>query len=197
MTISEMKKRVREMITDKRYEHTLGVEYTACCLAYRYGADVQKVRVAAILHDCAKYVSYDKMIAECEEAGYVLNDAERKNPSLLHARLGALYATKYFGIDDPEILSAITWHTTGKPDMSLTDKIIYIADYIEPNRNVSPILSEVRAEAFKDIDVCLYHIMEGMMQYLSSGTDITDPMTRTAYLYYRSTYDRLQQQRDI
>ena len=122
MTIEKMKKRVREMITDKRYEHTLGVEYTACCLAYRYGADPIKARTAAVLHDCAKYVPHERMIQECEEAGCPVSEPERKNAAILHAKLGAIYAEKYFGVRDQEILSAILWHTTGKPNMSLLDK---------------------------------------------------------------------------
>ena len=184
MTIEKMKKRVREMITDKRYEHTLGVEYTACCLAYRYGADPIKARTAAVLHDCAKYVPHERMIQECEEAGCPVSEPERKNAAILHAKLGAIYAEKYFGVRDQEILSAILWHTTGKPNMSLLDKIIYIADYIEPNRDKSPILPQARQEAFRDIDRCLFLIMEGMMDYLSSGNDSMDPMTKNAYDYY-------------
>ncbi len=186
MTIPKMKNRVREMLTDKRYEHTLGVEYTACCLAYRYGADPEKARIAAILHDCAKYVPHHRMILECEEAGCPVSDSERKNPALLHAKLGAIYAEKLFGIQDPEILSAILWHTTGKPDMSLLEKIIYIADYMEPNRDKSPILPEVRAEAFRNLDLCLYRIMDGMMAYLAGGLDPVDPMTKNAYDYYKT-----------
>ena len=184
MTVSEIKEKLKTMIPDRRYEHTLGVEYTACCMAYRYGADPTRTRIAALLHDCAKYIPSQMKIRECEAAGYQPSQAERKNPELLHARLGAIYARNKFGVEDEEILSAITWHTTGKPNMSLMDKIIYIADYIEPNRDKSPILGQVRSLAFIDIDQCLLAIMKGMMDYLSAGSSVVDPMTRSAFEYY-------------
>ncbi len=184
MTVFEIKEKLKTMIPDRRYEHTLGVEYTACCMAYRYGADPAKTRIAALLHDCAKYIPARQKISECQAAGYQPNEAEMKNPELLHSRLGAIYARDKFGIEDEEILSAITWHTTGKPEMSLLDKIIYIADYIEPNRDRSPILGDVRALAFRDIDQCLVAIMRGMMDYLSGSSSVVDPMTRSAFEYY-------------
>ena len=189
MTIEKMKKRVREMITDKRYEHTLGVEYTACCLAYRYGADPIKARTAAVLHDCAKYVPHERMIQECEEAGCPVSESERKNAAILHAKLGAYRAKDVYQIDDEDILSAIACHTTGKPEMNTLDKIIYIADYIEPGRRPLPMLDEIRAVAFQNLDKAMYLILKSTLSYLNDKKSDIDQMTQKTYEYFQQLLD--------
>ena len=160
MNREEIKKDLKNLLSEKRFEHTLGVEYTSACLAMRYGADMEKARMAGLLHDCAKYLSADDKIAYSKRFGMPMSKYEKKNPELLHAKLGACFAHTKYGVTDPEILSAITWHTTGKPDMSLLDKIVYVADYLEPNRNQAPNLPEVRELAFRDLDDCLCQILE-------------------------------------
>ena len=101
-----------------------------------YGADLEKALTAGLLHDCAKGRGVKEQIRYCEKHGILLTEAELAMPALIHAKLGAYLAEKDYGITDPEILDAITYHTTGRPDMSLLEKIIYIADYIEPNRRI-------------------------------------------------------------
>ena len=137
-----------------------------------------------MLHDCAKYVHNDKKISKCLNRGLPVSECERKNPELLHAKLSAAYAKEKYGVEDEEILSAITWHTTGKPGMSLLDKIIYIADYIEPNRNVLPEIDIIRREAYSDIDKCLIHILKNSVEYLENKDAVIDPATRETYEYY-------------
>ncbi len=190
MTITEIKKSLEKVLSSKRYEHTLGVEYTASCLAMRHGADLEKARIAGLLHDCAKYLSSDQKIESARKYGMFVSEYEKKNPELLHAKLGACFAHDVYGIEDPEILSAITWHTTGKPDMALLDKIIYIADYIEPNRNQAPNLRTVRKLAFSDLDQCLYQILEDSVIYLAHKKSVTDPMTEQTYQYYKKKTGR-------
>ena len=185
MTREEIRKDLKNLLSEKRFEHTLGVEYTSACLAMRYGADMEKARMAGLLHDCAKYLSAEDKIAYSKRYGMPISKYEKKNPELLHANLGACFANVKYGIADPEILSAITWHTTGKPDMSLLDKIVYVADYLEPNRNQAPNLAEVRELAFKDLDECLCQILEDSIKYLSNKKSTTDPMTRRTWEYYR------------
>ena len=135
MPIQKIKENLKKKLSSKRYEHTIGVEYTSTCLAMRYGVDIEKARIAGLLHDCAKYLSSEDKISKCESYGIPVSDYERKNPELLHAKLGACFANEIYGVTDSEILSAIIWHTTGCPDMSLLDKIVFIADYIEANRD--------------------------------------------------------------
>lgn len=109
---------------------------------------------------------------------------ERKNPFLLHAKVGAYLAREKYGIKDPDILNAIQNHTTGRKNMSLLEKIIFVADYIEPGRKHAPNLAEVRKLAFMDIDRALLMILRDTLQYLkASGGDI-DPMTEETWRYY-------------
>ena len=132
MTTKEIQKDLKNKLKPARYEHTLGVSDTAQHLAKIHGYDCAKAALAGLLHDCAKYMADDKKIALCREYGVSISDAEYKNPSLLHAKCGAILAEHEYQIIDFDILHAIRVHTTGVPDMSLLDKIIFIADYIEP-----------------------------------------------------------------
>ena len=179
------KENLKKKLSSKRYEHTIGVEYTSTCLAMRYGVDIEKARIAGLLHDCAKYLSSEDKISKCESYGIPVSDYERKNPELLHAKLGACFANEIYGVTDSEILSAIIWHTTGCPDMSLLDKIVFIADYIEANRDKAEDLPKVRELAFKDIDACLLLILEDTIAYLARKKSVTDPMTQKTYDYYK------------
>lgn len=183
--IDKMKKRVQEHLDKVRYEHTLGVMYTAGAMAMRYQVDLEKALVAGLLHDCAKCLSSDKKIKLCEKYNITISDSERRNSGLLHAKLGAYLAYSKYDIEDQEIIDAITYHTTGRPEMTLLDKIVYIADYIEPNRNEAPNLPEVRKLAFVDIDECLYLILKDSLAYLQTKSEVIDPMTEQTYLYYK------------
>ena len=181
---------MRKSLPSRRFEHTLGVTYTAACLAMRYGADIEKARIAGLLHDSAKYMSSKEKIQTCLKNGLSVSQYEEKNPELLHAKLGAYLAENRYGISDPEILSAITWHTTGRPDMTLLEKILYIADYMEPNRDQAPNLPEVRKLAFVDLDECLFLILKDSITYLSGRSITIDPMTQTTYDYYNALREK-------
>lgn len=182
----KMREKLQEKLPAKRYEHSLGVEYTAGTMAFIYGVDLEKSLIAGLLHDCAKYVPNDKKIAKCKKRGIPITDYELKNPELLHAKLSAVYAKEKYGVEDEEILSAIRSHTTGKPAMSTLDKIIYIADYIEPNRNILPDMEQIRKEAYKDLDVCLIHILRNCVNYLQKKGSTMDPVTMETYNYYKN-----------
>lgn len=178
----------RKLITEldkERYEHTLGVMYTAASMAMRYDEDIEQALMAGLLHDCAKCISADNKIKLCDKYHLNVTDVERENPSLLHAKLGAFLAAKKYHVEDKLIINAIASHTTGKPHMSLLEKIIYIADYIEPGRMELPNMAEVRRMAFEDIDECLYRILKDSLVYLESKGKPIDPMTRKAYEYYK------------
>ena len=123
MSIQKIKEDLKKKLSSKRYEHTMGVEYTSTCLAMRYGADIEKARLAGLLHDCAKYLSSEEKLSECERYGIPVSAYERKNPELLHAKLGACFANELYGVTDPEILSAIIWHTTGCPEIIVANKL--------------------------------------------------------------------------
>ena len=180
-----LQKKMKEALNEDRFEHTLGVMYTAESLAMRYGIDMTKAAVAGLLHDCAKCIPNAQKIKMCKKNDIEITEMEEKNPSLLHAKLGAYLAEEEYGIDDPEILSAIKWHTTGKPDMSMLDIIIYMADYIEPNRDKAPNLKQIRKLCFENIEEALYQVLEGTLAYLSDRPDMIDPMTKISYDFYK------------
>ena len=136
---------VREQITERRYIHTLGVVESAIELAGQYGADVKKAELAAIFHDYAKFRPKEEM-EQIIISEKMAPDLLAYNTELWHAPVGAYLVEKEAGITDQEILDAIAYHTSGRVGMSLLDKIIYLADYIEPGRSF-PGVAEVRLTA--------------------------------------------------
>lgn len=184
MTREKMVVRLRGKISDKRLEHSYGVEYTAACLAMVYDADVEKARIAGLLHDCAKGLPAKEKLEKARKHGLPVSKYEEKNPDMLHAKLGAYYARYKYDVTDEEILNAICYHTTGRPNMSLLEKIIFVADYIEPNRRMLPEMEPIRREAFSDLDQCVIHILKNTLDYLHNTTLEMDYMTQKTYDYY-------------
>ena len=182
--VKEIRKKLEKDLDHKRFEHTLGVSYTACALAMCHQADIDKARIAGLLHDCAKCMDNEKKIAICKKQNIEINNIEKQNPFLLHAKVGCYIARKQFHIHDTDILNAVLNHTTGRPGMSLLEKIIYIADYIEPGRKHAPNLSEARRLAFKDLDAALIKILQDTLLYLRNIDSPVDPATQQTYDYY-------------
>ena len=186
--IKDLKKELKKEMDDSRFEHTLGVMYTCGALAMRYGYDLEKAMLAGLMHDCAKCMPNAKKLKAAEKNHLEITDLERKNPFMLHAKLGAFLAQKKYDIEDREILDAIRWHTTGRPDMTMLDKIVYIADYIEPKRDKAPNLHEIRQLAFLDLDKALLRILEDTLGYLGDSTDHIDSMTKKTYDFYKQQF---------
>lgn len=185
MEIQQMRKKLKKTLDKERYEHTKGVMYTAGCLAMAYEYPVEQAMIAGLLHDCAKCIPNDEKIRICEENHVLITSVERENPTLLHAKAGAVLAKEKYGIKDPQILHAIQVHTTGVPDMSLLDKIIYVADYIEPKRDKAPHLEMIRRIAFSDINQCVAEILYDTLHFLEGRKGSIDPTTQLTYEYYR------------
>ncbi len=179
--IKKIKKSMEKTLDTKRFEHTMGVAYTACSLAMCYDIDLTKAQIAGMLHDCAKCLNDEKKIEICQKHQMPIRDIEYKNPHLLHAKAGRCLAESKFHIKDTDILNAIENHTTGRPDMSVFEKIIYIADYIEPCREQAPDLAIVRKMAFRDLDQTLLKILSDTLNYLSASGKEIDPMTLQTY----------------
>lgn len=188
--LRKIRKSMKRALDDKRYEHTLGVEYTAAALAMCHDASIKNAQLAGLLHDCAKCLSDEKRLSICEKHNISINDIERRNPFLLHAKVGSFLAMEEYHVDDTDVINAILNHTTGRPDMSLLEKIIFIADYIEPGRKQAPNLSLVRKMAFQDIDRALLMILEDILAYLKSTNQELDPMTEKTYLYYKNLINK-------
>ena len=151
---SWLRKKAYEMLVPKRIPHVEGCEETAVKLAEHWGADIEEAREAAILHDITKKDDLTSQLLLCEEYGIMLDALEKDEVKLLHSKTGAGIAKHCFGSSD-EVYEAIFWHTTGKENMSLLEKIIYMADYIEPNRDFEG-LRELRELAYKDLDAAMY-----------------------------------------
>ena len=135
MNYEAMKEELSRRLQKKRYEHSLGVADTAAMLAERFGADVEKARVAGLLHDCAREYKTEDLASEAARRSIDCGEVERTMPLLLHAYVGARRAQEVYGVTDPEILQAIWRHTVGGEHMTTLDKIVYFADMIEPQRD--------------------------------------------------------------
>lgn len=185
----EMFKNIQDKLKNSldmpRYEHTLGVMYTAGCMAMAHSYDIDKAMLSGLLHDCAKCMTHEERLTLCEENNVEVSKSELENKALLHAKAGAILAKIEYDITDEEILNAITYHTTGKPNMSLLEKIIYIADYIEPGRDKAPNLELVRTLAYTDLDACMAQILHDTLVYLNSRGGHIDPTTAEAHEFYK------------
>ena len=165
--IENATKRLAQRLSPKRMAHSLGVSMTSYELALQYGADPVKARIAGLLHDCARELSNKTLLKLAAEFGIVVTDVDKASPSLLHAAVGAYVACREYSIRDESILQAIYWHTTGKAEMTLLEKIIFIADYIEPGRQF-PGVDTLRELANHDLnqavlagyDLTLRHIID-------------------------------------
>lgn len=193
--MKKIKKYLKKHLTKERYHHTLGVAYIAVAMAMRYNPDtdnadfIKKAEIAGLLHDCAKCMDNEKKIKICDRNHIPYSSLEAGHPYLLHGKVGAHIAATKFNITDDDILQAIIWHTTGRPAMSLLEKIIFIADYIEPARRPIPELDEIRKLAFIDIDKTMERILSNTLRYLEAKGSTIDKMTQKTYdSYVRPTY---------
>ena len=184
----KLRKELEKELKPDRFDHTLGVAYTSASLAMVHGANVEKALIAGFLHDCAKCLSHEEQLKICEKNNIELSDVERRNHSLLHAKAGIYIASTKYEIRDREILDAIRYHTTGRENMSLLEKIVYIADFIEPNRKPLDDMNIIRQEAFSDIDKCLAHILYNSIVYLRTIGKECDDTTMKAYEFYQKYY---------
>ena len=180
--LNPMLSQLQKALSKERYRHTLGVEETAIKLAAAYGEDPEKARVAALLHDCARCLDSAEMRRLVGE-----RVGETTLRALMHAPAGAELARQKYGIEDEHILSAIRWHTTGHEGMTKLEKIVYLADFIEPNRPVYPGLEELRAEAFRDLDRAVRMAAESTMRYVRARGLEPDENTMNMLKSDRST----------
>jgi len=186
----KMQDALKDHLSHERFHHTMGVMYTCTSLAMCHGCDLIKAQVAGLLHDCAKCIPTHKKLKICKKNDIRLSSYEEENEALLHAKVGVYIAKKKYDITDMEILSAIRYHTTGKPDMTTLEKIVYIADYIEPGRFKARNLPLVRKTAFQDLDETMYIILRDTLNYLKGTDGMLDPATAKAYDYYKALHDK-------
>lgn len=170
---------VKKQLTDHRYEHTIGVMETAILLAKKYGVDEKKAEISAIFHDYAKFRPKEEMrniIVEEQMPSQLLD----YNSELWHAPVGAFLVRKEVGITEVDILDAIKYHTSGRPGMTQLEKVIYLADYIEPGRHF-PGVDEVRELAKSDLDLALIKSMQNTIVFLMKKNQPIYPDTFHTY----------------
>ena len=173
LPLSRLRPAALSYLKYKRIPHVLGTEQEAIRLAERYGADVEKARRAALLHDITKKLDMADQLALCQRYGIRLDDLEQKALKLLHAKTGAAIARDVFGVDD-EIYNAIWYHTTGHAGMTLLEKIIYIADYIEPSRDF-PGVDRLRKVCYENLDA---GVLLGLEMTVEEMTAMGNPVHR-------------------
>ena len=185
MNIDSYKKIIKSRMSDYRYKHSVNVAKEAVRLAKKYGADEEKAAIAGILHDITKENTKEEQLQIMTDGGIILDDVQKISSKLWHGISGSVYMRDKLDITDEDILNAIRYHTTGRPAMTLLEKIVFVADYIEPNRNKADHLDELRRSAFENLDETVLLILDQTLDYLeTSGKDI-DQQTVITRDYYR------------
>ena len=177
-----LREKAHAMLKPSRVAHVIGCEAEAVQLAKRWGEDPENAAEAGILHDITKKLVLSDQLILCRKYGIINDNAEERNFKLLHAKTGAAVARALFGISD-EVYNAIRWHTTGKPDMTLLEKIIYMADYIEPNRDF-PGVEELRKLAYEDLDKAMALGLEMSLEDIKSSGQEPYKDTVEAFEWY-------------
>ncbi len=175
---------INSHISPKRVVHSVNTAVQAVALADIYGVDPVKAKIAGLLHDAGKGNA-----AQATRCGVTLDDIEKKDPELAHGRIGAAMIQMDLGLNDPEIISAITYHTTGKADMSLLDKIIYLADIIEPGRTFAGV-EKIRALANEDINAAMMVALEQTIAFVRSKGFPLHPKSVEAYQYLKEREEK-------
>lgn len=181
--------KLQQQLTPKRYLHTLGVAYLSASLAMCHDISHRDALVAGLLHDCAKNYPEEDMLKQCQMLQLPMSEHERRIPELIHAVYGAYLAKTEYGIMQEDMLLAIRNHTLGRPDMSKLEQIVYLADYLEPERTqpTVPSLDEIRKIAFIDLDRATLLVSENTIRYFETTKKDTDPMTYKVYEFYKGT----------
>lgn len=168
---AEIEKYLKGILKEGRFKHSLSVRDTAVKLAKMYSVNVDKARIAGLVHDCAKNMSDEEILALVKKKSIVIDEISLKAPQLLHGVAGAFVAETVFGVHDTEILDAISYHTTGRKNMTLLDKIIYIADYVEPLRNFDGV-DKLRKSVHNDLNEALLLCCNNTINYVISKGEL-------------------------
>ncbi len=176
MNFSEMDILLKKSLKPGRYIHSINTMKVAVQLAEHYGEDVEKAKVAGLLHDCAKNLEDNETKRYCLENNIELSPIEENQLFLMHGAVGAILARRKYGVEDSVVLNAIKYHTTGFAGMSTMDKIIFLADYIEPGRTHGDV-QEARSFAFIDLDRALISAFNSVIKYVISQNGLIHPFT--------------------
>lgn len=180
MTFDDYKALIKDKMGEYRYIHSVNVSKEAVKLAKMYGADVEKARTAGILHDITKEMPYDEQLKLIEKSGIILSDIEKRAPKLYHAISGSAYLRVNLHIEDEDILNAVRYHTTARSNMSVLEKIIFLADFTSEERNY-PDVDIMREKTYNSLsDGMLYGITYTIKSLLDKGA-VVHPDALNAY----------------
>ncbi|NLY18602.1 MAG: HD domain-containing protein [Clostridiaceae bacterium] len=179
MNIEDMKAKLKRELSPARFQHSLGVMAESIKLARFYNIDQKKAGIAGLLHDCAKHLNSAEVLALVEEKGLIVDDILINTPSLHHGIAAPIIASEQYGVSDGEILDAIYWHSTGRAGMTPLEKIVFVADYIEPGRKFGN-LHEARKAAYEDINRCILMLAELTIMHVLKKGDFLHPDTINA-----------------
>lgn len=182
--IQSLKDRLIQDIGEKRLSHSIRVAETAIQIGKKYDIDEEKIYLAGLLHDCAKFKNTEDLLKYADYFDIILDDMHLHNLELIHAHLGAKMAKEVYDIEDIKILNAIKYHTTGKEDMTILEKLIFISDYIEPYRNFKGV-QEVRELAYIDLDSSIMLSIKNNIKFLLDKDKLIDINTIKALNYLR------------
>lgn len=184
--IFSIREKLKNNLEIRRYSHSISVSYVAVTLAMVYGGDIDKAMLAGLLHDCAKNIPISEQIEICKNNNIYLDEYELSHTCVIHGKVGAYIAKEFYGIEDDDILNAIYNHVRGRVGMSLLEKIVFIADYIEPERKNITNLDMIRKIAYNNIDETIVLIYNSIIEYLKSKESTIDDFTINVVNYYRS-----------
>lgn len=173
---------LKSNLKEDRFKHSLSVRDTAEKLATIYGADIEKAKIAGLVHDCAKNMSNEDLIKIAKDNGVIIDEVFYNSPQLMHGLVGSIIAKQLMGIEDKEILDAIKYHTTGKKNMTLLEKVIYIADYIEPTRKFPGVCS-LRQQAYTNLDKAVLLSFNDSIKFIIDSGKLIHNLTIEARNY--------------
>jgi len=188
LTVDELRHDAFSLHDEKRLPHVSGCEETAAKLAKHWGVNEETARRAAILHDVTKAVKLPQQLILAERYGIIHKIDAKRFPTVNHAFTASAVAQHVYG-ESEEVCSAIRWHTTGREKMSVLEKIIYLADFIEPTRTFDGV-ENFRELAYKDLDECLCRSLEHSLNYLAGREVDIHPLTRQAYEFAAAKCER-------
>ncbi len=163
--VSFLEEKIKSIMIPARFDHSKRVAQTAVKLAQKYGIDTKKVELASLFHDCARDLPREELLKKAKKFGIVIGVIEKIKPDLLHGPVGSYIAKEEYNIGDEDICSAIYYHTTGKENMSRLEKVIYLADYMEPNRSFESV-EAIRLMAFISLDSSLLYALDNSIIHL-------------------------------
>lgn len=176
MSIDEIKGKLQQTLSTKRFTHSIMVMEAAVQLAHKYGGDVEKAALSGLIHDCAKELAPEVTFDLCHKHGIVVDEIMRKQPKLLHGMVGSYFARDMFEVNCPDVLSAVADHTMGRPGMDKLACIVFVADYIEATRDF-PGVDEIREAAQQSLEMAILTGIDRSIAGILDKRELLHPRT--------------------